>query len=131
LRANPDKIDWEELSSNTSPNAIDLLRANPEKINWDWLSFNPNAMDLLQANPDKIDWEVLSSNTSPNAIDLLRANPDKIDWDEFSANPAIFELDYQKMKESKREINQAIIAEVWHPNRIARWIEQEFDLENF
>jgi hypothetical protein len=44
-------------------------------------------------------------------------------------NPAIFELDYQKMKESKRELNQAIIAEAWHPKRIARWIEMGFDIE--
>jgi hypothetical protein len=67
---------------------------------------------------------------NPNAMDLLRANPDKIDWEWLSENPAIFELDYQKMKESKREINQAIIAEVWHPKRIQRWIEQGFDLED-
>ena len=108
---------------------MDLLRDNPEKIYWPYLSMNtsPNAMDLLRENPDKINWSGLSSNKSPNAIDLLRENPDKINWYRLSANPAIFELDYQKMKESKRELNQAIIAEAWHPKRMARWLDMGFD----
>jgi hypothetical protein len=82
-------------------------------------------MDLLQANPEKIDWESLSMN--PNAMDLLRNNPEKINWWWLSGNPAIFELDYPRMKESKREINQAIIAEAWHPKRMARWLAMGFD----
>jgi hypothetical protein len=61
---------------------------------------------------------------------LLRDNPEKINWNGLSKNPAIFELDYQKMKESKRELNEAIIAEAWHPKRIARWIEMGFDIED-
>jgi hypothetical protein len=86
---------------------------------------------LLRAHPDKIDWNRLSSNKSPNAIDLLRENPDKINWEEYlSTNPAIFELDYQKIKDSKRELNEAIITEAWHPKRIAKWIEQGIDLED-
>jgi len=70
-----------------------------------------------------------SLSRNPNAEDLLRANPDKINGVMLCENPAIFELDYQKMKESKRELNQAIIAEAWHPKRIARWIEMGFDIE--
>jgi ribosomal protein L24E len=87
---------------------MDLLREHPEKIDWDGLSNNPNAMDLLRANPKKINWIELSTN--PNAIDLLLKNPRKIDWIMLSSNPAIFELDYQQMKYSKRELNNAIIA---------------------
>jgi hypothetical protein len=63
--------------------------------------------------PEKINWRWF-----PNAMDLLRANPEKIHWDLLYQNPAIFELDYPKMKESKHELNQAIIAEAWHPNRV-------------
>jgi hypothetical protein len=42
------------------------------------------------------------------------------------------------MKESKRpllnhslecDINRAIIAEAWHPKRMARWIEMDLELE--
>jgi hypothetical protein len=40
LRENPDRINWQHLSSN--PNAIDLLREHPEEINWLNLSSNPN-----------------------------------------------------------------------------------------
>ena len=114
-----------------SPNAIDLLRDNPDKIDWYWLSSNksPNAIDLLRDNPEKINWDWLSANKSPNAIELLRANPDKIYWINLSKHPAIFKLDYQKLKENKRELNQTIIAEAWCPRRVAKWIEQGFDLE--
>ena len=42
-------IHWDELSRN--PNAIDMLRANPKKINWERLSYNksPNAIDIRHA----------------------------------------------------------------------------------
>ena len=78
-------------------NAIPLLEANPDKINWFQLSRNPNAMYLLEAHPDtsnnhypypknkiypqdknNIHWHDLSKN--PNAISLLEANQEKIDW---------------------------------------------------
>jgi hypothetical protein len=29
-----------------------------------------------------------------------------------------------------RELNQAIISEVWHPKRITKWIERGFELED-
>jgi hypothetical protein len=109
---------------------MELLRANPEKIRWQILSTNPNAIDILRDNPDKIDWDLLSQNH--NAIDLLQAHPEKISWLGLwwvSVNPSIFELDYEKMKESKHELNQAIIAEAWHPKRVSKWIEQGIELE--
>jgi hypothetical protein len=63
-------------------------------------------------------------------MDMLRDNPDKINWYLLSKNSAIFELDYQKMKSNKREMNQAIIAEAWHPKRVANWIEQGIELDD-
>ena len=57
-------------------NAIELLKENPNKIDWDLLSSNPNAIELLKENPDKIDWRQLSSN--PNIFtydyDMMREN---------------------------------------------------------
>jgi hypothetical protein len=88
LLKNPEKINWDYLSINSS--AIDLLKANPEKINWHWLSANtnPEAMDLLKSNQEKINWAWLSTNSS--AIDILKANPEKIDWHSLSRNKNIF-----------------------------------------
>jgi hypothetical protein len=88
LENNPEKIDWDGLSTN--PNAIHLLEENPDKIVWNKLSRNPNAIHLLEENPDKIDWSWLSSN--PNAIHLLEENPDKIDWYQLSLNPNAIHL---------------------------------------
>jgi hypothetical protein len=47
-----------------NPSAMDLLRANPEKISWNELSMNPSAMDLLRAYPEKINWNTFSGNSS-------------------------------------------------------------------
>ena len=85
------------LSGNTASEAIKLLEANQEKIVWWCLSANPGAIKLLEANQDKIVWEYLSKNHG--AIKLLEANPTKINWVMFSINPAIFEYDYQAMKD--------------------------------
>ena len=100
------RIDWGMLSMN--PNAIELLKENMGKINWEMLSKNPNpkAIELLKANPKKIDWEYLSAN--PSAIELLEEKmkkeiemsdaeykkldlKNKIRLTTFSSNPAIFE----------------------------------------
>jgi hypothetical protein len=110
-------LNWDLSSMN--PDAVD----DPDKINWE----SPNVIDMLRDDP--IFWCYLSSNESPNAIELLRENPENINWYCLSKNPAIFELDYDKMKESKREINQAVIAEVWHPKRMQRWLAMGFDVE--
>ena len=109
LKENQDKIDWEFLSKNTNPNAIELLKSkiNEEnemseddyhdsdksnKINWNLLSANPNAIELLRENPDEIVWPNLSDNPNPNAIELLKENPDNIDWNRLSQNPNAIEL---------------------------------------
>jgi hypothetical protein len=105
LKANPEEIDWGELSENTNPEAIKLLRKkideenylrelnleafknldDNDKINWKWLSSNPSAIELLKANLEKIAWDWLSMN--PSAIELLKANLEKIDWNFLSLNP--------------------------------------------
>ena len=110
LEANPQLIDWQNLSKN--PSAVHILQLNIDKIhrfefsentatvhilksrpgliNWIFLSRNPAAIELLQANPDKICWGYLSMN--PAAIHLLKANPSKICWMYLSENPAAIGL---------------------------------------
>jgi hypothetical protein len=96
LKANPQKINWEGLSANSSQYAIEMLKAYPKKIDWFYLSTNQNpyAIELLKANPEKIDWEGLSGN--PNATKLLKANPEKIDWGWLSANPSQYAIELLK-----------------------------------
>ena len=65
--ANPNKIDWVDLSLNI--NAIEILKDNVDKIDWDLLSENVNAIEILKANPNKIDWNLLSLNI--NAIEKI------------------------------------------------------------
>ena len=96
LKAYPKKIDWFYLSTNQNPYAIELLKANPEKIDWEGLSGNPNATKLLKANPEKIDWGWLSSNPSQYAIELLKANPDEIQMSYLSSNPNPYAIELLK-----------------------------------
>lgn len=73
----PNQIYWTDLSSDTSTSAIEIIQNN---INHPFIS-----------------WKKLSKN--PSAMKLLRANQNKIHWDEFSTNPAIFEIDYQVIRD--------------------------------
>jgi hypothetical protein len=61
----------------------------------------------------------------PAAIHLLEANPDKINWVFLSQNPAIFNYDYQKIKEKNRELNKEVCEYYWHPKRMDNWQWQE------
>jgi hypothetical protein len=84
----PEKIDWNQLLSNISTTAIELLTTkaiqeqnlnvdqytlltDDKKINWSKLSENSKAIDLLIANPDKIVWKHFSGNTNKKAFELL------------------------------------------------------------
>jgi hypothetical protein len=40
---------------------------------------------------------------------------------EFFDNPAIFEYDYQLIKETNRQINKEVCEWYWHPDRMAKW----------
>jgi len=110
LKANPRKIHWDQLCSNKSTEAIQLLEEemknnwNDRRISWLNLSSNPNqrAFAILEANPTKIDYRGLSNNSNPNAIELLkkrmevqnqyRKKEDRIDWKALSKNPSAIEL---------------------------------------
>ena len=62
----------------------------------------------MTANPDKIRWSLLSAN--PNAIELLKENQDNIGWAFLMLNPSIFTYDYEKMKKTKADLNEEVIA---------------------
>jgi len=123
LEANPEKIVWNHLSKN--PAAIHMLEANPNKICWACLSENPAAMHLLEQRPEKINWSHLARN--PAALNLLEQNQDKTDWHFYNfiwENPAIFEPDFQHMKELQCAFyKEELMQKVFHPRRIARLID--------
>ena len=121
LKTNISKIDWNNLSMNVNPEAIEMLKKNINKVDWSELSKNPNAIELLKENIDKVDWYRLSWN--PNAIEILKANQNKIYWHCLSRNPNIIQLDYQQMTKNFEPFYQEIIAKVLHPDRILRYKE--------
>ena len=102
-----------------------MLQQNPEKIEWDNLSSNPNAIHLLEQNPEKIDWIILSEN--PNAIHLLEQNLKNVWWDCLSCNPSIFEYDYDAMRLRMKPLAEDLMADRFHPRNFEKWIGWGFD----
>ena len=80
-------------------------------------------------NQDKINWCSLSTN--PNAIHLLRVNQDKIDWNIIWSNPSIFTYDYEQMKENKADLHKDLIEYLYHPIRVAKYLETHGDIDNY
>ena len=102
---------------------------NIDKIYWEWLSSNPAAIHLLEANPDKIVWHVLSLN--PNAIHLLEANQDKIYWCWLSENPAIFQYDYDAMRERCGVFKEDLIKDRFHPRNLIAGKFKDWGIDGF
>jgi hypothetical protein len=118
-------IDWINFSLN--PKAIDFLKANPSTIDIESLSYNPNAIELLGLyDPDEFDWDGISTN--PNAINLIEQNLDKFVYTFGSSNPAIFEYDYNNMKQNKKRLHLDLIESLYHPNRVAKYLETHDDI---
>lgn len=74
--------------------------------------------EIFEMNKDKINKFYISRN--PNAINYLKQNQDIICWSEFCKNDAIFELDYQKMKEKNKYLFEELLQEVLNPDRLIR-----------
>jgi len=77
------KCAWDNLSKNSTYEAVSILEQNMNKINWYELSKNTSfkAIKLIKDNIDKsknIGWSMLSANEAPEAINLLKENLDKI-----------------------------------------------------
>jgi hypothetical protein len=127
LEENPDKIDWDILSSN--PYAISLLEKNKSQINYWYLSANRAAIHLIEERLKWANWICLSKN--PNAIHILKRNQEKIDWCTFSENVAIFEPDYKQMSlERSNILREDLMKKALHPTKIQYWLENGLTIDD-
>jgi hypothetical protein len=104
------RIDWDALSTNTDPRAVELLFSNPAMINLDLFnkkqteankkklekllsylhllegraSTDLDFIKLHRLIPD-INWEALSTNSHPRAVEILFSNLDKVNVELFMA----------------------------------------------
>jgi hypothetical protein len=69
-------------------------------------------------------------STNPNAIHLLEANQDKI-WmfQRLLTNPAIFELDYEALKERCDIYKEELIQKAFHPSRIQKYLDMGISID--
>ena len=159
IEKNLNKIgDWNRFAGN--PNAVSIIEQHLHKINdWYYLAGNPKAISILEKNLDKLDaldWKHFTEN--PSAISILvqimkqqnevkkrrennePVNPEdypyydyfnKVEYISLSINPAIFELDYQGLKERCDLYRKELVEKAMHPNRMIALLDQEgIDLED-
>ena len=77
-------INWNMLSLNPLPEAVNLLEQYPQFIDWNNLSLNPGAIRILKRNPDKIQWRHLSINSG--AMEIIKSYPHNIHWETLALN---------------------------------------------
>ena len=149
LLKNSEIIDYYHLSSN--PSAVSFLKENPHKIVWEGLAFNsnPEAIEIFKEyyrklmDKPEVDYKCLNNlttyllkNKNPVAFDFfLECSSeeffDDFEWDHFiSHNPAIFELDYNQMKNNEKfkEFEEELIKEVMKPSRVIKYLESGYDI---
>jgi hypothetical protein len=131
-------FDLQQLCLNEHENTIKLIEKLVErnKINindWNCLCENKKGVHIIEKHMNKLEnnilgWHILSSN--PSAMHILKDNQTHIDWKNFSMNSAIFELDYDVMKQNKGDINRAIIEYYWHPLRVQMRLDNVNDIDD-
>jgi hypothetical protein len=134
LLQNPDKINWEEFSSNTNPKAVKFLikKQNKHNINWGAFSSNPHpkAVEhlLRKENKEKIQWHKFSSNSNPRAVQyLLRdENRKNIVWSYFCENENSEAVSFLLEEENRRHINWKKFCKNPNPLAVSFLINPEF-----
>ena len=80
-------------------------------------------MKLLKANPNKNIMKHLCRN--PEALPIIeKLDPLFIDYEALLCNPNIFVLDYAATKKANAKLHEELIAYVYHPSRVAKWVHQ-------
>lgn len=139
-----DKLIWYDLNQpyNLKKNFYEMIIDYPEKINWPEESLNKIAIDLLEENMYRVIWQDVETYNNKEVLEdyqevdntfwTTTSEPESknIDWWHFTLNPNVFVLDYEKMKESKKDINREIIEKAWHPSRVAKLIESGIDTDD-
>jgi hypothetical protein len=138
-----DKLIWYDINQpyNLKKNFYEIIKDYPEKINWPEEALNEIAIDLLEENMYRVIWQDVETYNNKEVLEdyqevdntfwTTASVPESknIDWWHFTLNPNVFVLDYEKMKESKKDINREIIEKAWHPSRVAKLIEAGIDTD--
>ena len=147
-------FDWSYLCNNPNPKAIDIILNNWDKVDWVTFSRNPSAIHIIiQLLQEQKDYDIrymknieikekfgddtyhLYENHEENYTiyrSIYKYYDDfyKIDYHSLSMNPAIFEEDYQGLKERCDIYRKELIEKVLHPSRIIALLDQGIDLDD-
>jgi hypothetical protein len=144
--------DWGYLSKN--PKAMPILVNNWEKVDWVAFSRNPSAIhmiiELLQQQKDydlKCAKNMELKQRFDDGISYLYVNQEenrsiyrslykyyddfyKINYHSLSMNPAIFEEDYQGLKERCDIYRKELMEKAMHPRRMMALLDQGINVED-
>jgi hypothetical protein len=121
LKDYQDKINWALFCCYS--NDLTLCYENLDKVDWFYLSTRPEAIHVIEQHLDKINWKALTWNK--NTGHIIQNNLDKIEdhWYFLSKNPCIFTYDYEQMKINNMEFAEELMAFIYHPNRVFKYME--------
>lgn len=128
------KLDFINYKYWPGPNLINMNQSNSQKIIWSALSTSElNEIYPKMNKLDKVNWYDLAGN--PNAVDIITANLDKYNFITYDtivwSNPAIFTYDYEQMKATKDQLHANLIQELYHPARVAKYLETHEDVDEY
>jgi hypothetical protein len=90
---------WYQLSSNETPEVLELLSNHLKELNWNAISKNPKAINLIKNNFNKTNIFLLC-NYNENVIDIL------------------FNYNYEYMRKHQSQLHSELVKKTFDPKRI-------------
>jgi hypothetical protein len=89
------------------------------------LSRNPNAIKLLCENINNINiWHLTFNSNIDKIINFIENSSIIFNEETLFKNQFIITYDYDKIKETKKELNEEILIKSLHPKRMLKLMEQ-------
>lgn len=126
-------IDWVCISSSVygkiHPAFVDRYA---DRLDWDAVGWGlgPGHEDLLRRHDRLVDWESLSWTKTKLSEAFLREYADVLDWDGVFEKKK-FKYPYEEYKASRGTLEEELIAELYKPDRIMKWITAGNDIIDY
>ena len=107
------------------PDKTHFLLIEPYSDIMDEIYYGSDSVDISSVPRNLLRWDLFSSRSKNDTF--LRENKEHIDWLSFSMNPYIYDYDYVQMKKNMDVLREELMMKAWHPSRVSKWIECEYD----
>ncbi len=149
-------ITWSDI--HYVPWMIEFMIRDAAELEWDYLNKHPEEwmLPLFMAHPDRVDFLIFGSvqgSYSEWMLPFFEAHPNKINWMyfdfqsrsavEYAINNSVIDIinnpfarvsgminyNYSLIRTARSVLHEQYYRAYYHPDRIRRWLERGFDLE--